>query len=1697
MKNPLLRSAVLGLGFASFLLCAGGGTAWAEEGAGAPGSTEVAGHLLRDVWLDVGDSEVHHLLSGTYHLSKTPSEVVLQEGACSPVSRGNSYGQRLRGYVTIPETGTYHFYVAGDDRGELYLSEDGTQWGKRQVAHLQDWTNVGEWTKFATQRSRGYALNAGQKVYIEVLHKEGVGGDFIQIGWKRPRASEPEQVPVSVLSSYVYDANDQDDDGLPDDWEALHGLSSTDNGSGSVENGWLGVNNPAGIPNGICWKAGVDPMTVASLVEVPGSFLREVWTNIGGQNNVEELVRRSDRFRNTPAVVDYTEGAVALRNWNDNYGQRLRGYVTVPETGTYRFYVSSDDHSQVWVSEDGTQWGKELAVDFRDWSNIEEWTKSGSQQSREYVLEAGQKIYVEILHKEGNVRDFVQLGWTTPGNATPEQIPTECIRSYALDANDQDDDGLPDDWELLHGIDPGSKSGSNGWDGVLNSAGLTNGQCWELGLDTFEPDLSAVWGKVSVEGSLLREVWTGMERKYVSELVRLTEDFRLTPSVVGYTTGALSPQNWADNYGQRLRGLVTIPAAGKYRFYVSGDDHAQVWVSADGTKWNKELAVNFRQWTNVNQWTKYSEQKGKEYTFSAGQIVYVEVLHKEGETRDFVQLGWTTPSEPSPVEVSKVYLSSYVLDANDQDDDDLPDDWETTHSLSAADNGTVDAKSGKHGINNRKGLTNHQCWKLGLDPQDPDLTDLAGKVSVEGLLLREVWTGISGDSVDSLIENERFAGIPDEVTFVRPDCLGLTNWANNYGQRWRGWLSVPTTGDYQFQLSADDFSVLYLSSDETPKLKKAVAHQSGTTSGQWLVKRREQTSVPVHLEAGRRYYVEVLHKEGQVSDHCELAWKEPGKDYVAPILPEYFSAWVEDEALTSLGYAKSWFENGLAARPVAEQLPGADPDGDGLSNWEEYRLGSDPLTAETTPTTGALLRQIWRDVSGTLASQREVFLTTPRLSEVILHGNDFTNQIGDSYMDRTRGYLQVPASGTYVLALAADDDGEVYLSTDDTIGNARRIIFVGSSTTFNNWDRIEQYSSQLKLEAGQRYYLEIRHHESGGSDYVRLAWIRPGATELEFIPGSAFETFVPAADDPHGFGYPSSWFTSSGLGQLSLAEQAPWADADGDGLTNWEEYELGTNPLAVDTDGDGISDYEEVKSSHTDPNAADFDGNKTVLFTLNGADYSATIGTWQKSNSSAYASGVRGSLSYGFNLSSDSSTALRLQIFGGQYLENSTETEFALDVYVDGIYRGQTVLDATQGNAVLWLPPLKAGAHTLKVAWLNGRAGTSLRVDQLTMESLSGPDSNGDGVPDWMDYRAGKLSLLDETPAESYVSPYCLEGGAPDVAALDLTGSYVPEVNATDAYSVFVREHYYQDAAFGTLKVAPALRGFYYTNLPLAPDGTATVVSVADAATNATKEKSVTWVAYDLATQPAEELYLRKGESLLLSTSAAEGTTVTLASPTQGTTSLSLVAGDSQPVLFTEAGTYTLSFDERTLTVYVSSADLDPEPTVVKDRYRTWTPASLSDMVWMDFDEAVYLREKEPDNGQRSFWLSSHTRNGGQVVARLGEHGPILDSIPVNVLVNATRSFTRWDFVEDYVDGSKLWRVTVSLDGTLTENMRILLSIYNAGITFDDGTLVRELTAADFENGIYTFYMLIPPGRTGSNCFTLEFYDGDTLVDQE
>ncbi|MDX2186922.1 MAG: PA14 domain-containing protein [Opitutaceae bacterium] len=119
-------------------------------------------------------------------------------------NQGDNFGTLIRGYLKPTVTGTYRFWIAGDDNSEFWLSTDANPANKVRRAYVEGWTNYREWNKYTTQKSVTVSLSAGTRYYFEVLHKEGAGGDSVSVGWVRSStATTPsEVVPTGVLLPY-------------------------------------------------------------------------------------------------------------------------------------------------------------------------------------------------------------------------------------------------------------------------------------------------------------------------------------------------------------------------------------------------------------------------------------------------------------------------------------------------------------------------------------------------------------------------------------------------------------------------------------------------------------------------------------------------------------------------------------------------------------------------------------------------------------------------------------------------------------------------------------------------------------------------------------------------------------------------------------------------------------------------------------------------------------------------------------------------------------------------------------------------------------------------------------------------------------------------------------------------------------------------------------------------------------------------------------------------------------------------------------------------------------------------------------------------------------------------------------------------------------------------------------------------------
>ncbi len=142
-----------------------------------------------------------------------------------------------------------------------------------------------------------------------------------------------------------------------------------------------------------------------------------------------------------------------------------------------------------------------------------------------------------------------------------------------------------------------------------------------------------------------------------------------------------------------------------------------------------------------------------------------------------------------------------------------------------------------------------------------------------GTVIAERWDNIEGDNLDTLKSNSKYPNNPDVTEVLTQFSSDLD--LDNYGGRIYGWLYVPATGEYTFWLSADNQGELWLSTDDDPENVRLIANESNwSPPNTWAT--GEQQSDPIPLQAGNKYYIEALWKEGSGGDQCQVAWRGPG-----------------------------------------------------------------------------------------------------------------------------------------------------------------------------------------------------------------------------------------------------------------------------------------------------------------------------------------------------------------------------------------------------------------------------------------------------------------------------------------------------------------------------------------------------------------------------------------------------------------------------------------------------------------------------------------------------------------------------------------------------------------------------------------------------------------------------------------------------
>ena len=148
-------------------------------------------------WLGISGG-LQNLLDDPRYQAGTPDVVGAMFGMNSrdvfPTDANDNYGATMEAILTPVESGSYRFFIYSDDASQLFLSTDDKAANLVQIAEETGCCNF--FTEPDSARtSEPIALTAGKKYFIRLIYKEGGGGDYGQVAWRK----EGDATPASAL----------------------------------------------------------------------------------------------------------------------------------------------------------------------------------------------------------------------------------------------------------------------------------------------------------------------------------------------------------------------------------------------------------------------------------------------------------------------------------------------------------------------------------------------------------------------------------------------------------------------------------------------------------------------------------------------------------------------------------------------------------------------------------------------------------------------------------------------------------------------------------------------------------------------------------------------------------------------------------------------------------------------------------------------------------------------------------------------------------------------------------------------------------------------------------------------------------------------------------------------------------------------------------------------------------------------------------------------------------------------------------------------------------------------------------------------------------------------------------------------------------------------------------------------------------
>ena len=203
---------------------------------------------------------------------------------------------------------------------------------------------------------------------------------------------------------------------------------------------------------------------------------------------------------------------------------------------------------------------------------------------------------------------------------------------------------------------------------------------------------------------------------------------------------------------------------------------------------------------------------------------------------------------------------------------------------------------------------------------------------------------------------------------------------------------------------------------------------------------------------------------------------------------------------------------------------------------------------------GGVHRDLWMDIAGTTVESLTRHPDYPRnpAGTFATPVSSSSENDGENYGAKFRGYFVPPRSGTYTIDLSSRDESRLLVSRNADI-SALQLLMTSPTRGVS--------TRNLDLTAGRAYYFELLHKAGEGLDFCKLEWKGPGVAGESLLESRRLAFWL-GESDAIDLNAPMQFYRI-------LVEDL---DTDEDGATDWEELAVEYHPFDPHSQKPGVLD---------------------------------------------------------------------------------------------------------------------------------------------------------------------------------------------------------------------------------------------------------------------------------------------------------------------------------------------------------------------------------------------------------------------------------------------------------------------------------------------------------------------------------------------